>query len=65
MTSTTPPKLNALEVLDLSSPPAFTKPSKRINEGPDVARFLTSLAYRDIGVFVLQLNRALRPRNQS
>jgi serine/threonine-protein phosphatase 2A activator len=65
MTSTTPPKLNALEVLDLSSPPAFTKPSKRINEGPDVARFLTSLAYRDIGVFILQLNRALCPRNQS
>ncbi|KAJ4013109.1 Serine/threonine-protein phosphatase 2A activator 1 [Fusarium irregulare] len=65
MTSTAPPKLNALEVLDLSSPPAFTKPSKRINEGPDVARFLTSLAYRDIGVFILQLNRSLCPRNQS
>ncbi|KAM0223792.1 hypothetical protein ACHAQD_002866 [Fusarium lateritium] len=64
MTSTTPPKLNSLEILDLSSPPAFTKPSKRINEGPDVARFLTSLAYRDIGVFVLQLNRAICPRHQ-
>ncbi|UZP46294.1 hypothetical protein NXS19_014106 [Fusarium pseudograminearum] len=65
MTSTTPPKLNALEILDLSSPPAFTIPSKRINEGSDVTRFLTSLAYRDIGVFILQLNRALCPRNQS
>lgn len=64
MTSATPPKLNSLEILDLSSPPEFTKPSKRINEGPDVARFLTSLAYRDIGVFILQLNRALCPRHQ-
>jgi serine/threonine-protein phosphatase 2A activator len=64
MTSATPPKLNSLEILDLSSPPDFTKPSKRINEGPDVARFLTSLAYRDIGVFILQLNRALCPRHQ-
>lgn len=64
MTSATPPKLNSLEVLDLSSPPDFIKPSKRINEGPDVARFLTSLAYRDIGVFILQLNRALCPRHQ-
>jgi serine/threonine-protein phosphatase 2A activator len=64
MTSATPPKLNSLEILDLSSPPEFTKPSKCINEGPDVARFLTSLAYRDIGVFILQLNRALCPRHQ-
>lgn len=64
MTSATPPKLNSLEILDLSSPPDFTKPSKRINEGPDVARFLTSLAYRDIVVFILQLNRALCPRHQ-
>lgn len=64
MTSATPPKLNSLEILDLSSPPDFTKPSKRINEGPDVARFLTSLAYRDIGIFILQLNRALCPRHQ-
>jgi serine/threonine-protein phosphatase 2A activator len=64
MTSATPPKLNSLEILDLSSPPEFTKPAKRINEGPDVARFLTSLAYRDIGVFILQLNRALCPRHQ-
>ncbi|KAF5018248.1 hypothetical protein F66182_9777 [Fusarium sp. NRRL 66182] len=64
MALATPPS-HTLEVLDLGSPPAFTKPSKRINEGPDVARFLTSLAYRDIGIFILQLNRALCPRNQS
>lgn len=66
MTSGTPPKPSALEVLDLSSAtPAFTKPTKRIHEGPDVARFLTSLAYRDIGTFILQLNLALCPRNQA
>lgn len=53
-----------LEILDLTNPPPFTKPIKRINEGPDVSRFLTSLAYRDIGIFILQLNRALCPRNQ-
>ncbi|KAF7542492.1 hypothetical protein G7Z17_g11522 [Cylindrodendrum hubeiense] len=65
MASGTPPKPSALEVLDLSSAtPAFTKPTKRIHEGPDVARFLTSLAYRDIGTFILQLNLALCPRNQ-
>lgn len=63
--ATTPPKPSppTLQVLDLSSStPAFTTPSKRIHEGPDVARFLTSLAYRDIGTFILQLNLALCPR---
>ncbi|KAF4974611.1 hypothetical protein FZEAL_8496 [Fusarium zealandicum] len=65
MTSSSPPNSTTLEVLDLKSPPNFTKPSKRIHEGPDVARFLTSLAYRDIGTFILQLNHALCPRNQT
>ncbi|KAM5350547.1 hypothetical protein ACJ41O_007052 [Fusarium nematophilum] len=59
-----PPKPPTLEVLDPNSLPSFTKPSKRIHEGPNVARFLTSLAYRDIGIFILQLNHALCPRNQ-
>jgi len=53
-----------LEVLDPTKPHTFTKPAKRINEGPDVARFLVSKAYRDIGLFVLQLNRALCPRKK-
>ncbi|KYK61044.1 hypothetical protein DCS_02184 [Drechmeria coniospora] len=56
--------LPTLKVIDQNTPLTFTKPSKRINEGHDVARFLTSLAYRDIGIFVLQLNRALCPRQQ-
>ncbi|UNI18087.1 Serine/threonine-protein phosphatase 2A activator 1 [Purpureocillium takamizusanense] len=51
-----------LQLVDTSSLPSFTKPVKRIHEGPDVKRFLTSLAYRDIGLFILQLNRALCPR---
>ncbi|CAN8098195.1 unnamed protein product [Discula destructiva] len=51
-----------LEVLDASTAHAFAVPSKCINDGPDVARFLTSKAYRDIGIFVMQLNRALCPR---
>lgn len=51
-----------LEILNPSVPHSFSAPSKCINDGPDVARFLTSKAYRDIGVFVMQLNRALCPR---
>lgn len=59
--SATPP---TLDILNLTIPPSFIKPVKRINEGHDVSRFLTSLAYRDIGTFILQLNRSLCPRNQ-
>lgn len=55
-------KMPQLEVLSSSVPHKFSAPSKCINDGPDVARFLTSKAYRDIGVFVMQLNRALCPR---
>ncbi|KAI0112416.1 phosphotyrosyl phosphatase activator [Nemania sp. FL0031] len=51
-----------LEILDPTAPHIFLRPSKQINDGPDVARFLTSKAYRDIGIFVLQLNRAMCPR---
>lgn len=57
--------LPRLEVLDLSTPHSFTKPVKRIHEGTDVTRFLTSLAYRDIGIFILQLNHSLCPRHQA
>lgn len=40
----------------------FEKPIKKIYDGPDVSFFLTSLAYRDIMTFVLQLNRSVLPR---
>ncbi|KAL9608881.1 MAG: hypothetical protein Q9167_006301 [Letrouitia subvulpina] len=50
-----------LEVLDTSVPQNFFAPIKKINEGHDVSRFLTSKAYRDVMTFVLQLNRAMFP----
>ncbi len=53
-----------LEVLDRASPRTFTTPTKRIHETGDVQHFLTSLAYRDIGVFILQLTHAVCPRNR-
>lgn len=51
-----------LEILDPTAPHVFLRPIKQINDGPDVDRFLASKAYRDIGIFVLQLNRAMCPR---
>ncbi|KAI2468369.1 Phosphotyrosyl phosphatase activator [Annulohypoxylon bovei var. microspora] len=51
-----------LETLDPSAQHVFIRPVKQINDGPDVPKFLTSKAYRDIGTFVLQLNRAMCPR---
>ncbi|KAL1895096.1 Serine/threonine-protein phosphatase 2A activator 1 [Sporothrix stenoceras] len=68
--STTPtpplPSVPKLEILPGGDKPShtFLRPSKCINEGPDVARFLVSKAYRDIGLFVLQLNHALCPRRK-
>ncbi|KFA67921.1 hypothetical protein S40285_05951 [Stachybotrys chlorohalonatus IBT 40285] len=57
--------LPTLDIIDPSSPPNFTKPVPRIIEGPDVSHFLTSLAYRDIGAFILQLNHSLCPRQRA
>ncbi|KAH8884608.1 PTPA-domain-containing protein [Thozetella sp. PMI_491] len=54
--------LPKLEVLDPARPHTFIQPCKEIHDGPDVPRFLTSKAYRDIGLFVMQLNHALCPR---
>ncbi|KAI0477765.1 Phosphotyrosyl phosphatase activator [Xylariaceae sp. FL0804] len=51
-----------LGTLDPLAQHVFARPAKQINDGPDVSRFLTSQAYRDIGVFILQLNRAMCPR---
>jgi serine/threonine-protein phosphatase 2A activator len=58
------PSLPRLEVLDRTSPPSFSTPAKRIHETSDVSRFLTSFAYRDIGIFILQLTHAVCPRNK-
>ncbi|KAI0133839.1 phosphotyrosyl phosphatase activator [Xylariales sp. AK1849] len=51
-----------LQLLNTRAPHTFIKPAKRINDGPDVNTFLKSKAYRDIGIFVMQLNRAMCPR---
>jgi serine/threonine-protein phosphatase 2A activator len=51
-----------LPVLDLTQPHKYVKPAKRIIEGQDVLRFLTSHAYFDICTFVMQLNRSMCPR---
>jgi serine/threonine-protein phosphatase 2A activator len=67
-TAMDPPKTKTvaeLEVLDPATSHTFAKPEKRIHEGADVNQFLRSQAYRDIGLFVLQLNRALCPRKAS
>ncbi|KAK8131553.1 serine/threonine-protein phosphatase 2A activator 1 [Apiospora sp. TS-2023a] len=58
----TPGRFPTLEILDPSTAHTFIKPAKRINEGPDVNAFLKTKAYRDIGIFVMQLNRAMCPR---
>ncbi|KAI0394231.1 phosphotyrosyl phosphatase activator [Xylariaceae sp. FL0594] len=51
-----------LEIIEPTARHVFRAPSKEINDGQDVAKFLTSKAYRDIGIFVMQLNRAMCPR---
>jgi len=51
-----------LEVLDPSVKHKFVIPAKNIHEGPDVSFFLTSLAYKDIMTFILQLNHSMIPR---
>ncbi|PTB64511.1 Phosphotyrosyl phosphatase activator [Trichoderma citrinoviride] len=51
-----------LGIVDSASLPVFQTPTKRIQQPDDVGRFLVSAAYRDIGLFILQLNHAVCPR---
>ncbi|CAK7241152.1 MAG: Serine/threonine-protein phosphatase 2A activator 1 [Sporothrix thermara] len=62
-----PPSASNADAAAPSTTPAhtFLRPSKRIHDGPGVARFLVSKAYRDIGLFVMQLNHALCPRRKA
>lgn len=53
-----------LASISRNRPHKFITPAKRINEGHDVPAFLTSQAYRDIGIFIMQLNIAMCPRKQ-
>jgi len=55
----------SLPILSPAEPHTFIKPAKKIHEGHDVPQFLTSQAYRDIGIFVMQLNIAMCPRKSS
>lgn len=54
-------EVTKLDVLRNQEAHTFIEPVKKINEGHHVSRFLVSKAYRDIMVFVLQLNRAMYP----
>lgn len=54
-----------LPLLDSSKPHTFIAPAKRINEGHNVPFFLTSKAYSDIGIFLMQLNTAMCPRKSA
>ena len=58
---TSPSNAPSLPVLDSKQPHTFITPQKKINEGHDVAIFLTSKAYGNIMTFLLQLNRAMFP----
>lgn len=53
---------SALKILDPSVPHTFARPSKKINDVPDVAHFLSSQAYADIVTFLFQLNVSVFPR---
>lgn len=55
----------SLPVLDSSQIHSFVTPGKKIHEGHDVPQFLTSRAYGDIGIFVMQLNMSMCPRKIS
>ncbi|KAF3491358.1 uncharacterized protein GIQ15_00875 [Arthroderma uncinatum] len=51
----------SLQRLDPNTPHTFIRPVKKINDHQDVQTFLSSLAYRDIMIFILQLNRCMLP----
>jgi serine/threonine-protein phosphatase 2A activator len=59
------PSSRSLSILHSTQTHNFIKPVKRINEGHDVPHFLTSRAYGDIGIFVMQLNISMCPRKYS
>jgi serine/threonine-protein phosphatase 2A activator len=50
-----------LEKIDVTNPPHFIVPVKRIHNGDDVSTFLSTRGYKDIMTFLLQLNRAMFP----
>lgn len=57
------PPHSVLGVLDPSTEHKFLPPVKKIHDGQDISFFLTSLAYKDIMTFILQLNHSMVPRS--
>lgn len=55
------PKVASLKRLRPDDDHAFATPSKRINDGDDLDFFLSSAAYRDLTLWLLQLNRSMFP----
>ncbi|OIW24829.1 Phosphotyrosyl phosphatase activator, partial [Coniochaeta ligniaria NRRL 30616] len=53
-----------LEVFDGREPRAFQEPRKRIVNEDDMERFKWTEGYSNIGQFIMQLNRALCPRQR-
>lgn len=51
-----------MDTLDITIPHVLMTPVKKINSGQDVSTFLVSQAYRDLTLFVVQLNRSMFPR---
>ena len=61
MASSKPNTQITLSVLDDPEHHSFKIPTKKINDGQDVSAFLISQAYRDIMVFLMQLNYSMFP----
>jgi serine/threonine-protein phosphatase 2A activator len=55
------PSIQHLERLDPHVQHLFFTPIKRINDGEDLQFFHTSKAYRDLTIWLLQLNRSMFP----
>ncbi|KAF2765890.1 phosphotyrosyl phosphatase activator [Teratosphaeria nubilosa] len=66
MDTSRPPKHKlVLGRLDASTDHTFETPAKRINDGDDLNYFLASTAYRDLTLWLLQLNRSMFPINST
>lgn len=60
-----PKPYEALEILGPSESCQFASPTKLINDGEDMAFWLSSMAYTDIMRFLLQLNISMFPEKES
>lgn len=63
--SALPQRAPVLDRLDFNKKPEFAIPVKKINDGDDLNFFLTSTAYRDLTLWLYQLNRSMFPTKDS